>query len=373
MKKIVLLFLWLFLFVFSDTGYCGNGGTKKTDNGGNLAAEGTIAILNTPDLQNLTHKWVDAFTGLNPGFTIKAGQISGYSNTGLSSGTGLMLLSDDYYHNLKNKSAWNMVIGRDVIVPVINSKNPFLNELQQRGLTAEEFAMLFNNPDRRNWGIVAAKGEKIPVHLYISSDASVQTQIASFLNTDRVPTTGVTTGSDESVQTALQNDPYAIVFCNLVNILDVTGNNFVGNLQILPVDKNRNGRMDYFEKIYENPGNFLRGVWIGKYPQALCRNIYAVSNGKPENAAEIAFLQWVLTGGQQFLGPNGYSCLVSSERQSNLAGLQSGEIYIASSGGPSAFQVVSIAMIFLVIAGFILSMLFQYRKHKHEITGKIIY
>jgi glycine cleavage system H lipoate-binding protein len=62
-------------------------------------------------------------------------------------------------------------------------------------------------------------------------------------------------------------------------------------------------------------------VWIGKYPKALCGNIYTISAQKPVNDAELGFINWIMTGGQQFLSPFGYQNLVYSERQSQLESL----------------------------------------------------
>ena len=66
-----------------------------------------------------------------------------------------------------------------------------------------------------------------------------------------------------------------------------------------------------FENIYGNLDNFLRGVWVGKYPSELTDNIYAVSTRKPtEN--ESMFLTWVMNSNA--LNSNGYSNIISSEK-----------------------------------------------------------
>ncbi|MCK9422933.1 MAG: hypothetical protein M0Q38_10065 [Bacteroidales bacterium] len=373
MKKIILLFSVLFILVSSNLSYCDNSTNEITVSSGDLSTEGTITILSAPDLQNLTHMWVSEYNGINPDLKAKVSQITGNSITDNIAGVNLKFVSDEYFTKLNNKSSWNMVVGRDAIVPIINLKNPFLNEINIRGLSADEFALLFNNSDLRNWGLILSNGQNIPVKIYMLNDASVQAHVAAFLNVNQLSMTGIIVESEQTIKEAVQKDPYAIGFCRVINILDPITKNFVTDIRILPVDKNRNGRIDYFEKIFNSPDNFLRGVWIGKYPQALCRNIYAVSKGKPENTSEIAFLKWILTDGQQFLVSNGYSGLVSSEQLSNLAGLQSNEIYIASSGGSSIIRIVIILLIVLVMAGLTLSIVFHYRKHKNEIIQNITY
>jgi glycine cleavage system H lipoate-binding protein len=94
------------------------------------------------------------------------------------------------------------------------------------------------------------------------------------------------------------------------------------NIKLLPLDKNMNGQLEYFENIYNDLSDFGRGVWIGKYPKRLSTTIYSLSSSKSLNKAETAFLSWVITDGQKFLNPAGFNDIVTSSRNaSNLAAL----------------------------------------------------
>jgi glycine cleavage system H lipoate-binding protein len=117
---------------------------------------------------------------------------------------------------------------------------------------------------------------------------------------------------------AVQKDIYAIGFCKLTDVRDPKTKDFLAGIRPLPIDKNKNGRLDSFENIYTNMDTFTRGVWIGKHPKALCGSIYAVAASKPTDKNALDFLSWVNADGQKYLKTNGYSDLASIEKQANL-------------------------------------------------------
>lgn len=94
----------------------------------------------------------------------------------------------------------------------------------------------------------------------------------------------------------IMHDKYAIGFCRLSGLIDYKTHNVREGLQIVPIDINGNGILENNENIYSCLNDFNRGVWIGKYPGSLCRNIHIVSAAAPVDDVETAFLQWVLSG-----------------------------------------------------------------------------
>jgi len=210
-----------------------------------------------------------------------------------------------------------MVIGRDAVVPVISSKNPFLDRINKQGVSAEEFIQLIKHPEKQTWGVLLGNRQAAPVHFYMINDKSIQSQVANFLKTDQGKMDGINVENGEEMISAIQKDPYGIGFCRMRDVVDLENQGLIDNIKLLPIDKNRNGKIDYFENIYSNVKDFTRGVWIGKYPKALCKTIYSISSVKPSNETEIAFLTWVLTDGQQFIHPIGYGDFAYSDRQAN--------------------------------------------------------
>jgi glycine cleavage system H lipoate-binding protein/ABC-type phosphate transport system substrate-binding protein len=284
--------------------------------------QGSIIVMCSPDLFDLTTKWAIEYCRLNPGVKINVSKsadskTASYTNTGINLG----FISNEFYTGIKSESMWKMVVGRDVIVPVINAINPLMNEIFKQGIRSKTLGEFIENPQKHNWGTLLKISRNENSNFYILDDESVIKSIANFtnLNPDRI--NGIKIASGAEIIAKIQNDPYAIGFCKVKDIIDANGKNLVPNIQFLPIDKNGNGKLDRTEGIYDDIFEFLRGAWIGKYPKALCRNIYSVSSIKPTNEVELGFLKWVLADGQKYLIPYGYSDLVYSERQSQLTDL----------------------------------------------------
>ena len=127
-------------------------------------------------------------------------------------------VSNEYYSGFKTQSLWKVVVGRDVIVPVINSKNPFLDEIYQHGISPETFVRFLNNPDSRKWGTLLNNEQKSQVNYYWINDESITTGLTNFLKTDQIKNDGIQVENGEEMISAIQKDPYAIGCCKMINI-----------------------------------------------------------------------------------------------------------------------------------------------------------
>ena len=299
----------------------------------------SISIFSTADLYPLTLRWADEYSGLHPGQQVSVSKVSEGELNGLSGESGRIgILSGQDIKALDRLPSWQVVVGREVIVPVINAANPFMEEISRKGIAAEALASGIENPGRQNWGTLLKNGQTVPVKFYVLDDPSVKAGLAAFLKSDPSKAGYLKVVTAEQMTTALQQDPGAIGFCRLTNVLDATGQNLEPSIRLLPIDKNGNGKLDYMEQIYDDAQTFSRGVWIGKYPQALTFDIFAVSSGQPGGETETGFLSWVLTDGQEFLNGNGFCNLVINERQSQLDKLYPAGIASSPSAGPAAYQ-----------------------------------
>jgi glycine cleavage system H lipoate-binding protein/ABC-type phosphate transport system substrate-binding protein len=285
--------------------------------GSNLLPADSLRVISTPDLYNLSLKWADEYNRQFPGADIKILNVADPEKAEKFIKNGeLGFISGDFYAGLKSESFWNVVVGRDVIVPVINTKNPMMKEISRRGVSSDDLSSFLNNEDMGSWGNLLKGESNAKADFYCIDDPSILRGLSGFLKVDRSIIAGRMKGTAEEVIEAIQKDPYAIGFCRLINVIDLKNQGMADNISLLPIDRNGNGIIDYNEKIYDNVNDFARGVWIGKYPKSLCSNIYSVASGQPEKTGEIAFLKWVLSDGQVYLAGNGYSDLLVSERQS---------------------------------------------------------
>jgi len=362
MKKVTFLFIG-FLFLFcSGPGTGSNGNSRTVANGNNRAAEHSISISSTPDLYTHAKMWAGEYCKLHPEVNMEVIQVTdSQKTTVLNRGANLFFVSDKYLASLNDDAIWKMVIGREVIVPVISSKNPFLDKINKKGISSDELAEIVKNSGNQTWGTLLGNRQAAPVHYYMINDEPILSQVAQFLKTEPVMMAGIRVGNGDEMISAIQKDPYGIGFCRMTDLMDPKNQSIVGNIMLMPIDKNNNGQLDYFEKIYIDLNVFARGVWIGKYPKSLCKTIYSISSAKPTNETELAFLTWVITDGQKFLNPVGYKDLANSNRQTEKVemlrssqlkvGMLTGSGFFANKlNAPSLVSLILIVLIPFILA-----------------------
>lgn len=266
----------------------------------NLLFGENLVISTSPDLNSLTKKWSVEYQRLHPDV-----KISIIDNANLN-------FISDKSEMIKHKLDWSMVVGRDITVPIMNSKNPLINDIKQKGMTLQDLNTITKNK----------------------------------------------TLSD------VQNDPSAIAFCKLIDISNMS------NIILVPIDKNGNGKIDFMEDIYGDTDSFSRGVWIGKYPKSLSNSIYLVSSKKPNSKEEIAFINWLLTDGQKFLNSNGYSDLAYNEQQSELNKLNETFVVIEKEQYATT-NIIFLCIIVFVIAVFLITISFKYYKKVDNVIDSV--
>jgi glycine cleavage system H lipoate-binding protein len=131
--------------------------------------------------------------------------------------------------------------------------------------------------------------------------------------------------------------------------MSVENKGLAEHISFLPIDKNANGSIDYFENIYSDLTTFQRGVWIGKYPKSLSDNIYAVSNQQPADKAGQAFLSWIITSGQQYMNSYGFCELVNSESQSQLEKINTATLILPASANAGSKATMTLLFLACVI------------------------
>ena len=358
MKNISFLIIGLSLLLYCTTGLCNGTVDDQTGVQSTTSSGKPIQLISSLELNSLTTNWAHEYGRLNPGVKITLsimGEVQGKDQ--------LRFISNDQSEADNVGKSWKMVVGRDAIVAVINAKNPMLKAIIGQGISAEELAQLFSNPEKRNWKNLLSNGQNAPIQTYIIDNEKVKAGIGNFTDTDPSAINGITVATAPEMISAVQKDLYAIGFCKLTDVRDANRNEMLQSIQLLPIDKNRNGRIDNFENIYSTMDAFTRGVWIGKYPNALCGSIYATSSTKPTDDNTVAFLTWVITDGQKYLNQNGYSVLASREVKSNIDALSGTEITMAQNNTKSFISKTwPINLIVLLIVGLIVAALVRYIK-----------
>ena len=342
--------------------------SKEAASNDNNSSAGSINVTASPELYDLTMKWANEYCRLNPTQKISVSKTSVNNVSELISSGEIGFISEESFHQLNSHSIWSTVVGRDVIVPIMSTENPLINEIYLRGITTKDLVRIITNPGNENWGQFAGNTQNVPLHVFVTNDESTQTMLKNFINSNQLSTSEIQLLSNQEMISAIQKDPNAIGFCNLTQITDPDNQNLLEGLKFVPIDKNANGKIDYVENIYDNIETFTRGVWIGKYPNALSSVIYSVSSAMPDDNTEVAFLKWVLSDGQSFLKENGYSDLVYNERLSQIAKFGQPEMYatIPVERTSSILSVILLILFSVIMFGVVVELVFRQARKRNK-------
>ena len=357
MKLLKSLLFGLSVLAYCHPGFCNDFPDKEDKATEERMTGDSIRIIISPELNTLTMAWITEYSRLNPSAKFSLRNIQGDL---LNRPEGIYFVSGEYAEAPVDDPALKINIGHQAIVPVFNAKNPMLAEISGQGISTHEFARLLSGKGKIGWSDVISGAQNEPVTPYFIDNPEIRTGISDFIKTDPAALNAVPVSKALDLITAIQNDPYAIGFCKLSDIRKENLNELVNGIRLLPIDKNGNGRIDHFEEIYGSPDDLSRGVWIGKYPRALSGNIYALSQTKPVDEKSLAFLTWIMTDGGKYLSSNGYSDLISIEKQANLVallGIQGNGEAPAQSGGPFVSLSWLIILAIVVALGVIIAVI----------------
>jgi glycine cleavage system H lipoate-binding protein/ABC-type phosphate transport system substrate-binding protein len=363
MKKAVYLIVCMLVMAGSS---CITGFSAGTINGSN---RDSVKVFASGVLYNLAKSWADKYNSLHTGQSVTVVSVSdrGRIITKMKDGEAGFLTGNEI--SGLNPEGWNVLVGKDVIVPVISTGNPLLKDIKEKGVTTASLAGFLGSKDSRSWNVLLKGSGERKAGLLIAGNAKVMESIAEFFKIGNDNLSGYGMKTDRELVESLKADPLAIGFCRLAGLIDPSTQELVSGISLLPIDRNGNGIIDYSEKIYDNANDFMRGVWIGKYPRALVSNIYAVSSSTAPGQGDAAFVKWILADGQKNLSDNGFSELMASERSAGIDGLNNAENKPAVyAGGGYLNKTLILVLVILTLAGLVVTLLALFRKRKKTIS-----
>lgn len=117
---------------------------------------------------------------------------------------------------------------------------------------------------------------------------------------------GIGINGDPALAEAVANDAGGIAFNNTIFVYDIKTGKKNKNIEVLPLDKNENGKIDAEENFYDAFTTVLEAISNGNFPSPPARELYFVAKGKPTKNATIDFIKWCLTDGQKYVSQAGY-------------------------------------------------------------------
>lgn len=338
---------------------------------GQSASKDVVTVSTSTNLLGLTNGLVSEYEKVSPNLKFSVNKISNAANLTADAGT-LLFLNENQLSEMKGQQVWHTLIGRNVVVPVFSSKNPYLSELLQQGISLEKLKSVLHAPEK--WGKLLGGIQAESVHVYTQKDEAVNSILTSWLGEKQSQIDQSNLIEPEEMIQTIQSDPFAIGFCKLVQVSDLESGGFISGLNLVPIDKNANGKIDYMENIYDNMQSFTRGIWIGKYSRELTSSVFVVAREKPQNESEVAFLKWIVTNGQDQLVANGFSSLNYNEQLAQLAKFDEPQLYasLPTERANTLMSALLLVLVVFVLGGVCIELVFRAFAKKSRKTANVI-
>ncbi|MGD0583461.1 MAG: hypothetical protein ABR974_11000 [Bacteroidales bacterium] len=324
-------------------------------------ASDTIKIMTYPGLSRLVSSWVRDYSTKNPETIFSV--IS--SGTDMAAAPNSLLFIPGEPQAIQGTVfTWKIVVAHDAIVPIFNSRNPCLKQINERGISSAGFGKIFNGSGKILWSEIIPGSPDKPIDIYLPDNSLIANGVATFTSCEVVARPNARMINSENLIEAIRKDLFAIGFCRLNDLILQGTTGLPADIALLPVDRNGNGRIDNFERIYDSPETLLRGVWTGKYPHSLSGSIYAVSAVKPENKNTLAFLRWIISGSDSFISSAGFSYLSGNEKETGMTALSDTKITPVESAGQPVSYAWLMILALIIIAGGIVTAIMVVSKRK---------
>jgi phosphate transport system substrate-binding protein len=271
--------------------------------------ENTITLSGAFALYPLVIKWSEEYKKENPDvrFNITGGGAGKGLADALAGVVDLGMFSREITPIELERGTWYVGLTIDAVIPAISADNPYINQIKERGLTQEEFKGIFIDGTITNWGDLLGTQEKKAIEVYTRSDACGAAETwAKYLGYKQEDLIGIGIFGDPGLAEAVAKDPLGVGFNNTIYVYDVRTGHKRPGAEVIPIDINGNRTIDPEEDFYENFSDVLAAIANGVYPSPPARELYFVSNGKPEKQIVIDFMKWTLTEGQQYVAEAGY-------------------------------------------------------------------
>jgi phosphate transport system substrate-binding protein len=284
-------------------------------------AAGTIRISGAFALYPMVVKWAEEFKQLHPGVQVDVnpGGAGKGATDALSGLVDIGMISRAIKPEEEQKGGWWVPVCRDAVFPVVNEKNPVLDQLLAHGVKKEVFAGLWRTGKLTTWGQVVGSSNTDKVNVYTRSDACGAAEVWSkYLGGQaQEDLHGIGQNGDPGLAEAVRKDPRGIGYNNLTYAYGEDGKPVPG-LRVVPIDTKGTGKLDDSEKFYDTKDAVLKAVQDRRYPAPPARDLNFLCKGAPTGLTR-DFIKWCLSDGQKFVAETGFIPLTADKLEKALA------------------------------------------------------
>jgi phosphate transport system substrate-binding protein len=289
---------------------------------------GSLQLSGAFALYPMAVRWAEEFRKLHPSVRIDiSGGGAGKGMTDVLAGVvDIGMVSREIYPEELAKGALPFSTVIDVVLPTINERNPQIDLIRRTGLKRSVAERLWTRRVK-TWGEVLGTESTLPVHVFTRSDACGAAEtFAAWIGQKQESLRAIAIYGDPGVASAVQKDRVSIGYNNIAYIYDGQTRRPFEGLEVMPLDINEDGVIDDSERCYDTLDRLVQAVADGRFPMPPARCLYMVTRGTPTDPLLRAFLQYVLTDGQQYATESGYITLSDSLRTAALQQLTVGGV-----------------------------------------------
>jgi phosphate transport system substrate-binding protein len=269
--------------------------------------------------------WAEEFTKLHPDvqFDVQGGGAGKGMTDTIAGAVDIGMISRSIKEEETAQGIFWVSVTKDAVFPIISSENPVAEQVIAKGITQEIFNKIYITGEITTWGeVVGDPSITDKINVFTRSDASGAAEQWSKYSGGKAQEDlkGIGVNGEPSMVDTVIKDPLGIGYGNLNSIFDLSGGKLVPGIIIPPLDTNGNGQADP-EEIYMVKEDAFGAVANGTYPSPPARFENLATKGKPTGLT-LAFIEWILTDGQQYLEAAGFVPLTPEQQAESLAKLK---------------------------------------------------
>lgn len=271
--------------------------------------KGSFSISGAYALYPLITILADEFMAIHPGVSIEIERTgTGEGVTSLLTGKNkLAMVSRPLTDEETGAGVWIIPVAKDGVAPIVNQRNPHLDKILSMGISPDEFIQIFSSGKELTWGEILDTDSRDKITVYTRIDESGAAELwAGFLYKSTSELMGIGVNGDEEMIKSIQGNPLAIGFCNFTYAFDVSTGERLKDIQLVPCDLDFDNRIGRVEHPFITLEEAHRSLWLGFYPDELCRELTLGSAGKPSEPVVKEFLYYVLKEGQSSVQKAGF-------------------------------------------------------------------
>lgn len=318
MKKLNVLLVASALLLFG----CGNNITDKTNqtDKDTLTLAGKLKISGSQTLYPMMAQWGALFTKEHPAVSIDVrGKHSEEALQELLSGKiDVAMMSRKPSADTAEAGLWYTAVALDAVVPIISFDNPEIQPLVMNGVSKEKFMAIYTGKIK-TWGQVSGRESKEPIKAYMLSDSSgTAATWTSFLGSGEAKLKATKVQTSAEMLSHVMAEKGAIGYCSIMDAYNLQTGFRKEGLYILPIDFNANGTIEDNEQIYDKYALITNAIVTGKLATPPARALYIVTKTKPAGDLLKAYIEWVLTIGQNYTPSMGYINITPQQAKTSI-------------------------------------------------------